>query len=140
VTVSHNHWKLTACNAHHASGRLVCRAQKIEADAALSLQLRPVRTPELVGKDPRRRVSVAVPGGISPESVTVRLRAGTWEIDWPGHKAHERFLVGDGDEFRIRLVTDTGRCRRVKRSCRLTPGKTDRSVKIPDAHRAPSGG
>lgn len=138
VTMSHNHWKVTACSPRHSAGKLTCHAQKAEADAALVLQLRPVRTPELVGKDPRKPVSVAIPSGTGPESAKVRLRAGTWEIDWPRHKPHERFLVGDGDEFGIQLVTRTGRCRAVKHICRLEPGKTERSVRIPAAHRAAS--
>lgn len=140
VTVSHSHWKLTACDERRAGGKLSCRPEQQKADAALALRMRPVRGARLVGEDPRKPVPVQVPGGTGPESARVRLRAGTWEIDWPGHKAHERFLVGDGDEFSIQLATHTGRCQKVKRACVLDPGKTDRRVKIPEAQRAPSGG
>lgn len=140
VTLTHHHWKLTACEAWHAAGRLTCHPEKDAADAALALQMRPIRAPALVGKDPRKPVSVAVPAGTSPRSARVRLRAGLWEIAWPGHKAHDRFIVGDGDEFRIQLVTRTGYCQKVKRSCVLDPDRTDRGVTIPDAQRAPSNG
>lgn len=140
VTVSHNHWKVTACNAQHTGGTLSCHPQKVEADAALTLRMQPIRTRALVGKDPRKPVSVAIPAGTSPQSAQIRLRAGTWELEWPGHKAQDRFRVGDGDEFRIQLVTRTGRCQKVKRSCLLDPDKTQRSADIPVAQRAPSDG
>lgn len=140
VTVSHDHEKVTACDARHNGGKLTCRAEQRKADAALVLQLEPVRTPELGDQDPRQPVSVRIPGGTSPQSARVRLRAGTWQIDWKGHKAHERFLVGDGDEFRVLLTTRTGRCHKVKRACVLDPGKTTRTVRIPDSERAPSEG
>lgn len=100
VTVTHNHWKLTACDARRAAGRLTCHPEQEAADAALALRMRPIRPPALAGKDPRKPVSVTVPAGTSPRSARVRLRAGTWEIAWPGLKARDRFVVGDGDEFR----------------------------------------
>ncbi len=140
VTVSHDHEKVTACDSKHSGAKLTCRAEQEKADAALTLRLEPVHTPALVGKDPRKPVSVRIPGGTSPQTARVRLRAGTWQIDWKGHKQHERFLIGDGDEFRLELTTLSGRCHKVKRACMLDPTRTQRTLKIPDSQRVPSQG
>lgn len=136
VDFVHNRHRLVACHAERARKKLTCRAERRSGDAGLAIVVRPIRAPGLVGRDPREPVRFAIPSGPSPEDKAVRLGVGQWELEFTSPKHRYRFVVSDGDRYKVRLTTLNGSCRKVHNDCVADLAKVQHKVSIPASHRA----
>lgn len=138
VDFVHQHRRLVACRGRHAGRQLTCHAERRAADAALTLEVVPIRSPELTGTDKRARLTVAIPSGPSPQQHSVALAVGEWALHRPNDKHAHRFMVANNDHFRIVLTTLSGTCKKVQHECVADLAKSRRKVSIPKARRAPA--
>lgn len=129
VTFTHTSQRVVACNAKGKGKDLKCRSDRVSLDATTSVTLHPTPSAEVADKDKRQPVSIGLPKTSGP--VEVSLAAGVWEIDWPGRNESDRFFVGAGDEFGIRLATQSGICKKQKDECILATDHSAQRVTIP---------
>ncbi len=130
VTFAHVAKRVIACGAKGKGKDLKCEAEHASADATTSLTLSPVGNASVSGKDKREPVTLSFPK-TSGQPIKVALGPGVWEMAWPGRNKHDRFVVAEGDEVGIRLVTEAGACKRQKDDCILTTDRTLLRVVIP---------
>jgi hypothetical protein len=139
IHFTHAHDRVVACREQRKDGALTCRDTREPAGAALTLQLHPIADSRTIsGEDKRQAVSVSLVGDDGRAEKRVVLGVGDWEIEWAGRPRREAFRVLDGDDYKIKLRTVSGECRKRDDECRLVPEARVQEVSVPKAHRCGS--
>ena len=135
VRFFHVNKKAVSCEAKAKAQKTVCRASRELADSATTLKLRPVSDSRTIsGNDKRQTVTLSLPSQHARVDKRIELGVGDWEIDWAERSKHERFRVGDGDEYDISLRTLTGSCKKKQDLCALDTEPKHYKVVVPVAH------
>ena len=134
VTLTHLRRQITSCHRVQEEGKSVCDAAGYsEQSGGASIHLSPLTksgTLDTSGSRSEREVTFKQAQGQQTEQV--RLERGRWELSWKdGSTLRERFFVVARDNFEIALESIGGMCVEDRQSCKLEPGKRQRSIEIP---------
>jgi hypothetical protein len=138
VKLSHENRRAVSCAAQrNKKNEITCKVERVDADSATTLVLHPIAPARIAVKDKRPNVTVSFASQVGKQEKTLELGVGDWEIEWPGHDKFPRFRIHEGDDFLIKLRTDTGKCKKQKDECVLSTRDSSRECTVPDPHRPP---
>jgi hypothetical protein len=138
VEFSHEHQRVVSCDERREAGEVVCKPKQESMDVGTALTLRPVDDAGRLSQEDRRSVvTLRFEDEPSPQKEEVELSVGTWELEWAGLRKRPRMRVAEEDEFKVKLSTLEGACKRVRSRCVVAPAAQRRTVSIPERYRAP---